>query len=39
MARVKDGGTYAWESPYEAIRDLCEGFYEIAPLAVYGVCI
>jgi hypothetical protein len=39
MARVRDGATYAWVSPYEAIRDLCEGFYEIAPLAVYGVCI
>jgi hypothetical protein len=45
MACVKTGAPlgrpdyYAWVSPYEAIRDLCEGFYEIAPLAVYGVCI
>jgi hypothetical protein len=39
MAKVRDDKGYVWENPYRAIHDMCQGFYEIAPLAVYGVCI
>jgi 23S rRNA maturation-related 3'-5' exoribonuclease YhaM len=37
-ARIPGSGEYdyVWENPYEAVHDMCEGFYAIVP-GEYGI--